>query len=247
MVDAVVDGQTRRFILDTGAARTQLVSVEGLKRKSAGVERGSGGVFASADHDLSVVPKLRVGPIAVGPLTVTVVPGAKHARNLLGMDVLGRFRWRLSLQEASLTVEPEAQDVLAHDLCIGSRGHPFLELAWDGAVANACWDTGAGITIVDAAFVERHALPLIEEAASRGMDSTGAVHEIPTFVMHGLTIGAHHFRPHRVAVVDLSALNATAERPTDLILGFTTLSQVDWLMDFPSRRWSAAPLRGPSV
>ena len=74
---------------------------------------------------------------------------------------------------------------------------------------------------------------------SRGTDSTGASQETPIYLMQGPTIGGHLFDPHKVALVDLSAFNNGTDRRTDLILGFTTLSQAEWVMDFPSRRWSA--------
>ncbi len=39
-------------------------------------------------------------------------------------------------------------------------------------------------------------------------------------------------------MVDLSAANATLDRPMDLILGYPTWSQADWLFDFPARMWA---------
>jgi hypothetical protein len=42
----------------------------------------------------------------------------------------------------------------------------------------------------------------------------------------------------------LSAANATLERPMDLILGYPTWSQADWLFDFPSRKWALTSWRG---
>jgi len=39
-------------------------------------------------------------------------------------------------------------------------------------------------------------------------------------------------------VVDLSRANATLDLPMDLILGYTTLRQANWLFDFPAKRWA---------
>jgi len=239
LIYGTVAGVRRRFILDTGAARTELVASDDLELEPCGVEIGSGGVFESVDHQLALVSDLRVGPFSVDRLTVSLAPSGAPEQNLLGMDVLGEFCWRLSLTDARLTLESNLTDSSAHDLYIGPRGHPCVDVEWDAVTANACWDTGAGITVVDAGFAKRHPWLFTDESSSRGTDSTGATRETPTFLMQGPTIGGHRFRAHRVAVVDFSTVNATAARPMDLILGFTTLSQADWVMDFPSRRWSA--------
>jgi hypothetical protein len=39
-------------------------------------------------------------------------------------------------------------------------------------------------------------------------------------------------------VVDLSHINGPLDQPIDLILGYPTLRQADWLFDFPARRWT---------
>ena len=35
-----------------------------------------------------------------------------------------------------------------------------------------------------------------------------------------------------------SGVNSTLEYPMDLILGYPTIRQADWLFDFPARRWA---------
>ena len=46
------------------------------------------------------------------------------------------------------------------------------------------------------------------------------------------------FGPHQAVAVDLSRVNSTLEYPMDLILGYPTIRQADWLFDFPARRWT---------
>jgi hypothetical protein len=62
--------------------------------------------------------------------------------------------------------------------------------------------------------------------------------QTPLPLMSALIVGGRPFRPHKAAIVDLSAANATLERPMDLVLGYPTYSQADWLFDFPARRWA---------
>ncbi len=73
------------------------------------------------------------------------------------------------------------------------------------------------------------------------MDASGASAETRTYLMGGARIGGELFAAHRIAAVDLSAANATLAQPMDMILGYTTLRQATWHIDFPQRQWSLTP------
>jgi len=60
----------------------------------------------------------------------------------------------------------------------------------------------------------------------------------PLLQMAAPVIGQRSFASHQVVAADLSRANSTAEIPMDLVLGYPTLRQADWLFDFPSRRWA---------
>ena len=57
------------------------------------------------------------------------------------------------------------------------------------------------------------------------------------YMMAAATIGGYTFPTQRVAAVDLAHINATLERPMDLIVGYNLYSNAHWLFDFPRRRW----------
>lgn len=99
--------------------------------------------------------------------------------------------------------------------------------------------SSAGVfAVVDQAFLLRHADLFEEVGDSVGTDSSGAQAGARTFLMTGPRIGGALFARHKVAVVDLSRANASLDRPMDLVLGYTTLRQASWLLDFPARRWA---------
>ena len=56
--------------------------------------------------------------------------------------------------------------------------------------------------------------------------------------MTGPVIGQRAFGSHKAVAVDLAGVNSTLEYPMDLILGYPTIRQADWLFDFPARRWA---------
>ncbi len=237
MVQCRVNGSTEMFVLDSGAARTTVVRDEALQLELSGEVDEAGGVFGPAVIERGIVGELGLGPVSISGLSVSVMPANGIARNLLGIDVLGHFCWRLSLDAKTLTINPDAEHP-RNKLQIGERGHAYVDVVWEQHRASACWDTGAGITVVDSGFVARHPHLFTALGSSQGTDAHGRTEHTPTFVMASPTIGGQRFEPHPIAAVDLSAINASVSRPIDLILGYTTLRQADWVMDFPSKRWS---------
>ncbi|MBI5670955.1 MAG: clan AA aspartic protease [Chloroflexi bacterium] len=241
-VDGTIDGHAYRFLLDTGAARTS-VALDGYTATFPAVEKDStSGVFAASSDDLITVPGIAVGAISRQNFTVArATERMPNATNLIGMDLLKDYRCHFRFDENRVvvdgTLEREA-DANFHELLFDRKFHPYLDVQFEGIRASAVWDTGASITVVDINFIQRY--PAFFEAAghSTGTDSTGTQVETPMFSMSAARIGPHIFPPHRVAGVDLSAVNARIEVPMDLILGYSTLSKANWLFDFPQQRWA---------
>jgi hypothetical protein len=112
-------------------------------------------------------------------------------------------------------------------LMLGPRGHVYLDAHWPGVSARACWDTGAGATVVDRSFWLSHPELFEQIGASVGTDVNGDQAETPLLFMAGPVIGQHTFSRHKVATVDLSQVNRTLEHPMDLILGYPTIRQAN--------------------
>jgi len=235
MADGTVAGRPYRFIVDTGAARTQLEADEYTSALEAAPGETSSGAFASSRDPVVTVTDLAVGPLRAATLDVTrVSPAPPRSRNLLGMDVLRRYRCLFRFEAALLDVDAPPGYQAGHELRTDSRGHVYVDVHWPGVTARACCDTGAGITIVNRDFWLAHP-GLFEEAGTvTGTDVTGTTLETPLVLIAAAIIGGRPFGRHRAAVVDLSHASST----TDLILGYPTLRQADWLFDFPANRWT---------
>lgn len=239
VVDGTVAGRPYRFILDTGAARTQLEADEYTCALETRPGESSSGTIASRCDPVVTVTDVAVRPLRVATLEVTrVSPAPPRPGNLLGMDVLQRCRCLFRLQAAVLDVEAPAAGQAGRDLRMNSRGHVYVEVSWSGVAAQACWDTGAGGTIVNRDFWLAHRRLFEEIGTSAGTDATGATVETPVVLVAQAVIGGRSFGRHKAAVVDLSRVNSTLELPMDLILGYPALRQADWLFDFPARRWT---------
>ena len=236
LVEATVAGRPYRMLLDTGAARSQLEADEYTLSLSPVHGDSSSAAFGGQVTDPVVtVTDLVAGPLRIPALDVT--RSERRLANLLGMDVLGQHRCHFRLAEAVLDLEAPGYEA-SHELLVGRRGHPYVEVNWPGVSGLACWDTGAGATVVNHAFWLEHPELFEPIGASAGTDAHGEQVETPLLLMSGPVIGQRAFGSHKAVAVDLSGVNSTLEYPMDLILGYPTIRQADWLFDFPARRWA---------
>lgn len=236
LVDGRVAGRECRFRLDTGAATSSLVRDDFTQAFARTGTTSGSGVFTSGESDLVEVPELVFGPI----VHYGVRLGLGGAQNLLGMDLLKDHVLHFHLGRRMVAVDADGEAATL-PLFMPGTAHPYVDVALGPVTASAVWDSGAGITVVDEDFRRRNAGLFTPAAPSVGIDGSGTQMQTPTWTMCATTIGGVRFSPHRAAAVDLSGMNATIERPMDLILGFPALNQADWLFDFPARRWSVSP------
>ncbi len=239
LVDVSVAGRPYRLVLDTGAARTQLSADEytmALRPVDGHTSSGSGTFGRRVTDPVVTVSDVAIGPLALPTLEVT--RSDRGLGHLLGMDVLGRYRCRFRLDAGVVELDLQPETQAGNQLTLGSRGHIYIDVGWPGITARACWDTGAGATVVDRAFWLSHPELFEQIGVTTGTDASGDQTETPVLLMAGPVIGQHTFRRHKAVAVDLAAVNDGIEIPMDLILGYPTIRQADWLFDFPAKRWA---------
>jgi gag-polyprotein putative aspartyl protease len=240
MVDGTVAGRPYRFILDTGAARTQLEADEYTSALSPVTGDASLSAFGGRSaHPVVTIADLVAGSLHAATLEVSrAEPGGHLVRNLLGMDVLQRYCCHFRLDASVLELEAPLDYLPDQSLLMSSSGHVYVDVQWPGVTGQACWDTGSGATVVNHEFWQEHPELFEETGTSVGTDGSGKQIATPVLMMKGPVIGQRSFTAHRAVAVDLSGVNSTVEFPMDLILGYPTLRQADWLFDFPARRWT---------
>ena len=227
MVDATIAGRPYRLVLDTGTARTQLSAdeyISSLHPQSEGTD-----------------PVVTVTDVVIGPLRrveLDVSRTEAGRRNALGMDLLGHYQCHFRLNAGVVELEMSSGIEHGNDLVRGPGGHVYVDVRWPGVTGQACWDTGSGPTVVDRDFWLSHPGLFEQVGVTIGTDGNGDKVETPLLLMSGPFIGGREFSPHKVAAVDLSRVNAALDSPVDLILGYPTIRQADWLFDFPSGRWT---------
>ena len=242
LLQGKVDGRPRQFLLDTGAAHSSLrLDSQTSKFKALGSAESSG-VFAANNYDIVEVESLELGPIVYRDLRLhRQQAGTPHGRNLIGMDLLRDHRCLFLFDEHRLILDPPNSMVSSLDfepLELDDRAHPFIHVHFGATSSHATWDSGAGVTVVDTAFIEEKSSHFVEDSPSHGTDSTGTTRPTPMYLMTQATVGELQLSPHRVAAVDLSRINTQTDQPLDMIFGYTSLRQANWYFDFPGRRWA---------
>jgi hypothetical protein len=236
-VDAVLAGRPYRLLLDTGAARTQLNADEYTSALRPVGEDASSACFG----DRVTEPVVTITDLAIGPLrlaTLEVTRSDHGLGQMLGMDILRQYCCHFRLEAGVLGLDAPPGINAGHKLSLGPRGHVYVEVHWPGVSGRACWDTGASATVVDRDFWLSHPQLFEQVGVTVGTDANGDQAETPLLLMAGPVIGQRAFLRHKAVAVDLSEVNGTLEYPMDLILGYPTIRQADWLFDFPADRWT---------
>lgn len=251
-VDGTIGGQAYRFLLDTGAARTTIAFDTYSSTFDVVGSHSSSGVFAKTSADLITVPDIQVGSLTRTNFTLERTrTDDPYPRNLIGMDLLKDSRLHFHFDENYVSVDaPQAPDVeyIWHDLFLDKTFHPYVDVLFGNTTAKTVWDTGASITVVDMAFIQKHPAFFQQLGQSEGTDVSGTTMESPMFMMSPTVIGGLVFPSHKVAGVDLSFVNSTIEVPMNLILGYSTLSKAHWIFDFPRKKWAISKqLSGKSI
>lgn len=238
LVDVTIAGRPYRLLLDTGAARTQLGSDEYTSAlRPVGQDASAAAFGGSVTEPVVTVTDLALGSLRLATLDVT--RSGREQAQVLGMDVLGRYRCHFRMEAGVLDLDAPPGSGAGHQLMLDPRGHVYLDVHWPGVTARACWDTGAGATVVDRAFWLSHPELFEQVGVSTGTDANGDQAETPLLLMAGPVIGQHAFGRNKAVAADLAQVNATLDEPMDLILGYPLICQADWLFDFPAGRWTA--------
>jgi Aspartyl protease len=241
-VDIEIDGHPYRCELDTGAARTTLVCdayLAGLPVRGLDV---SAGAFSASSQDLVTIPGLTVGPLSTGSLDVARIEPGSGRSSLLGMDVLGQHCCHFRFDAGFLKLHASPCPAAGLPLPVDNRGHLYMRLNWGDVSGSGCWDSGAGITLVDAGFRQAHPRLFTETGTTVGTDGSGTQAVTPLCLMAGPVIGGVQFGSSQVAVIDMAPMNQDAESPMDMVVGYPTYRQADWIFDVPARRWAAPEL-----
>ena len=235
-----IENHQYRFLLDTGAACSEICYDSYTADFEIIGNKQSSGAFSSSKLDIIQVPSINIGPIHHNNFIIRrQSEKSKGIFNLIGMDLLKDYCCHFQFDSESVIINPQMEENLdLLPLLLGPKQHPYLDVTFDKMTIKAVWDTGASITVVDQDFIENNSHLFEKIGVSTGTDATGASQETSSYLMSSTRIGSHAFPPSDVVGVDLSHINSSTEIPMTMILGYTTLQYANWLFDFPTKQWA---------
>jgi len=245
-VSAVIEGDEFEFLLDTGAGTSSIRNSEFTLNYPTVKTKQSSGVFSTTQEKVIRIPSVRIGPIRKENVEFTRVERDNWKSNLIGMNILKDYAFHFDFQYQEADVNPEDAKYIrdCNELYCDDKYHPYMNVELGDSEISAVWDTGAGITIVDAQLILDHPSTFQIISDSEGTDANGNVKQTPTYLMTGMIVDGYVFPPHHVATVDLSVVNTTIVKKMDMILGYSSIRFADWWIDFPAKKWKITKFRG---
>ena len=240
-VDGLVGDAPVRFRLDTGAAQCSVPPLESTQKLTVtGVSSGVGLSGIGLGDDEVRVPRLDLGGLVIEDVAATRSVAGSPLPALLGMTALARFRCEFRFSDHRLELEGRTSlDTVGwFELTSHVRTQPMVPVDFETVSVLACWDTGAGLSVVEVDFAHAHPHLFEPVRAARGVDSAGV--QIPTrlWCMAPFRVGGIAIDSSVCAIVDLGPLNNALEQEILFVLGMPAIVQADWSFDFPQRRWN---------
>jgi len=240
-VTASVDGIEQEFLLDTGASRSRIRRSDRTDAwRVEAADPGAHGVFGAAAHARQArVPSISLGTIEANDVIVDVAEGDDAPpASILGLDVLRGHRLGVRPSIGMLQLDEQAAIDRWRPLTISARGHPLVEVEWDGVTARAVWDTGASTTLVDRELAAAHpALFAPTGATGTGTDAHGNQGESAELRVATCRIGGRLFPPSIAATASLAGLARPGDPAFTMIIGYPLIARADWVFDLRARMW----------
>ncbi|HEY9294357.1 MAG TPA: aspartyl protease family protein, partial [Microlunatus sp.] len=193
------------------------------------------GAFGHVYRDQLWRASISIQDVEIGNLDIA--DAGKDGKPNVGQDLLSQYRCHYKLADHQLIFDATGQLEDGETIYLDPGKHVYLQPHWpSGIQANAVFDSGASITVIDTSFANRHPELMATSHLESGVDAGGHTEDTPVVELDGPTILGHTFTKSTAAIVDLTAANATIPRPMDMILGWPLISQVDWIIDHPAQR-----------
>jgi hypothetical protein len=236
-VPIVFDGLTLRTFLDTGSAATLVAN----NSQFAAYPKMDSLRFKGAAAVEQSVDKIQLKSIRLDNLTLAnpAIGRANfpRAETTLGIDVLARQPFSLSVKRKFLVLNPAQPAARATTLQVSAQG--LLSIAMDvGQIVFALWDTGAGLTTIDSAFIEANPENFkTTKKFMHGNDGVGKPLLVQVFRAKKIVVGGNSFKDVNVVATDLSVLRQNISKDIYAVVGFNLIAKADSYFDAKTRLW----------
>lgn len=237
IVEGSAVGEPVRFVVDTGATRCSVHDSGAISELvGIGADSGRGASGTVSGDDIVIIDK-----ITVGELTLRSVSASRTSRSrpLLGMNALSELEchFRFSCNRLDVDTSTDSSDC-ERALVRHPGGSPIVDVDFGTVATRAVWDTGASLTVADAAFARAHPDLFELGVDGSGFDAVGAAVSGPHARLASCTIGGTPFEASACIVIDLAGLNSALDEPINLIVGMPIIRRADWCFNFRANVWN---------
>lgn len=257
-VRAAVNGQPRRFRLDTGARNSVVIADEQTKSLPSDRKFLFGGAANQPiSCDLIYLDKYEIAGWTWSHTPIFRCAANADNENYLGIDYFDRQIVSLDFVDARISLLKSAPaDAKMLPLVRGSQGHIELPVKIDGTETLAVFDTGAAITIVDEKFVEAHpnAFETItvtvdgqeKDVQSNMADWTGHPLQGKLYLAKGMEVGSLKIEKQMVVTAPISGFFGKVVQ-TPIVIGANAMVGAKWIFDLKNNLWLATQKVNPQT
>jgi hypothetical protein len=174
-VSCTFDGIKTSCFLDTGSAMTLLAAPAFAHYPNLGNFKFQSASAIAQQAETILIRSAAVDRVHFSNLKLGRVPREEGLETTLGIDLIGRQPFAVHfVQNPSLHLNPKPPRAILPGLEVNAQRLLALPIRFGAVPVQAVWDTGAGITAVDEAFVQAHPADFTPSGREMaGTDGTG--------------------------------------------------------------------------
>ena len=253
-VRATLNGQPKRFLLDTGASRSMLASDEQTKTMpKQGKTKFGGMAWKPKKCDWVKADTFEVAGVNFTQAPLTRCEEAAKSVNALGVEYLDHMTAFLDFEHGGFSLHPPGMPEGSHTQKL--RRGPDRLIGVPVKIADksewAIFDTGCSITTIDQDFVDKHSdafRPVTGEAEGktiqakiRSYDVTGNAIEGKLYTTRSLQIGGH-WLPEQLVMSSPLSKKLKDRMKSSIILGANSILFGSWILDLKNDVWAMNPI-----
>jgi clan AA aspartic protease (TIGR02281 family) len=185
------------FLVDTGASSTT-ISQETFQKLDIPENQVRHTTILSADGRTTAVPVITLSNVKLGPFTIPQISArvvSERGANLLGMDILGRYRLTLEAARNQLVVEDPNEAALVNaqaDFPYNPRQFKIpVQVKLNGTPVSLILDTGASQTTISNRLAQALELPITGQGRAEvasGKVVTTSIARVNSFQLGDLSV-----------------------------------------------------------
>lgn len=235
-IQLLVDGHTKLFLLDTGAASSSIsVDVHTKSYPSLGAAESKGVSGNATACDMIQFEKMVLGNHAFRKRTIK-----RCDRNILGLDLLSELTFEVDLQGEQLNILRQfPQDSPIQPIRRLTPGHLTIPVVLDTQAVDALFDTGADITVIDTHHIEQHPQSFEVIRTEEGNDAHGNKIQSKVYRCRSIMAGPLQLTNVEIAAFDFGDHLREKMEGSPVILGNNVISKARWRFDIAAGKWNA--------